>query len=1298
MFFEYKNQESLENIEKLVGSRPTQTIHEDDIYYVYDCHNYTLESNSGSDYCLCLYANKQDGFKITILVEGITIFIEIIKSEQNLSFVNKFSRFKIKHTIIPSRPFKGFQEDKSEFIRVFFRNLEERNTFTELVKENLKTTVYSCTSSLKYQNNVAARYNNIKLFGWIRIPSDKMKLIKDNNFVLPTYAVNVKNIEHASQKRRNIPLYTMSWDIETKTFEHDGSVPSPKSPYAEIKQLSMYFSWYGNPNQGKTISLSTFGTSGQPSSEFIQITCKSQYHLLIAFGTIIKSLCPDIILDFNGFKYDWVFVIEKSRKYFMPRTTDEFSSGTVLDYLKDCLTLYRGSSKISNINSPEDRPRAVKLSPDFTEKYHFMRHPGKIPLDMRVAAARASDSYLPYESQSLNYYLINNKLSPKLDMDFMYMDAIFTLHMTTRKYKLTKNHTSIMISPLSPEELHEVIDKEELDFSFLKGKELIHDLSSKSNDELHKMLDDSIKIIEYCNYDAKSCTLLCNKLKIIQSYESLSNLSRVPFENVAFNAGSGRVSNIIFAECGDEYLIDEDFKPANDGKKYDGAYFPRPKVGFNNEYPTGDLDVVSEYPNVAAAYNLSPEKCIFNPNIAEELKDKGHEILEINYKYGIPDTDRPSYTTWFIQFNKSKEHYGEGMGIFPRVLRRLFDTRKRMNRLIGLIKFDLIPKLTGTSVDEILKNNIQITITEELIKKFEDLLNTSDTYKPFINDFNDIDTNNLIEDLLWMIGDLDIKQLGRKIMMNTFYGTAGSKYNHLFLVQVSAAITAKARDTTKEIESVALSHGFEVVYGDTDSIYAIPPKERFDDSLEKYKSNLISKQEHWSNMIKITVNSLKELQKHVNQRLAEVSRTNFVEVTFERVLFPMLICGLKYYLGGLYDEKENKSLDLSLATTDEEFNKAGFIDKRLYRRGQLITKNTNNYTKDFVISFLRRIFHIDGSSDLLETLKNVISEMKFNYPINSEEDMQPFIKRAKYKENKSASHHIAQFIARMNELKTIIPSLTLPVIGEQFRYLMMKLPKDPLIPKSKDKRSHNYIMINNVYNKDLINYYGIDKFELDIKSYFETLIKMASKLVFTQSGFFNNEILDISFSDNRKKYSDVMKKNVQDTSTKLFELFKDYLPKGVPKTDIISLVKPKVLMLYQDEKINTLTFELLDIACSKSSIYMWRRFCKYVELFLINVSHNKSNLFIPSKLPPKNTFDNTIVKLKFAVRESINDLWKKLGLVRTNPKLDVVFDDFKSIIELFQKRVELMYRFCMFKHICCGLTNDSYKEILSMLK
>jgi DNA polymerase, archaea type len=64
-----------------------------------------------------------------------------------------------------------------------------------------------------------------------------------------------------------------------------------------------------------------------------------------------------------------------------------------------------------------------------------------------------------------------------------------------------------------------------------------------------------------------------------------------------------------------------------------------------------------------------------------------------------------------------------------------------------------------------------------------------------------------------------IKQLALKILINGGYGVIGNSYFKYYDLRVAELITAYGRYTLSKMQEIATHIGFEIVYGDTDSLF-----------------------------------------------------------------------------------------------------------------------------------------------------------------------------------------------------------------------------------------------------------------------------------------------------------------------------------------------------------------------------------------------------------------------------------------------------------------------------------------------
>ncbi len=82
-----------------------------------------------------------------------------------------------------------------------------------------------------------------------------------------------------------------------------------------------------------------------------------------------------------------------------------------------------------------------------------------------------------------------------------------------------------------------------------------------------------------------------------------------------------------------------------------------------------------------------------------------------------------------------------------------------------------------------------------------------------------------------LIDSLNMKQLALKVMANAFYGYFGYSRAKIHNIAIASAITSLGRYTIQEtVKTIEGEHGYEVVYGDTDSVMIKVPTESLDEA------------------------------------------------------------------------------------------------------------------------------------------------------------------------------------------------------------------------------------------------------------------------------------------------------------------------------------------------------------------------------------------------------------------------------------------------------------------------------------
>ncbi len=181
-----------------------------------------------------------------------------------------------------------------------------------------------------------------------------------------------------------------------------------------------------------------------------------------------------------------------------------------------------------------------------------------------------------------------------------------------------------------------------------------------------------------------------------------------------------------------------------------------------------------------------------------------------------------------------------------------------------------------------------------------------------------------------------------KILMNSFYGVMGSAGSRFYHADLPTAITGTGQWILRETIEYFQNDGYEVVYGDTDSVFVkLPSGERVFDKAEKLA-------------IRATEHLEKTLKKHFN---VESELEVEFEKYFRKIFFPILRTGeggaKKKYAGIL----TNKHGESQLHFSGMEF----------------VRSDWTKLSKKFQYSLYEKFF---DEVDLEESIRMVVAELK----------------------------------------------------------------------------------------------------------------------------------------------------------------------------------------------------------------------------------------------------------------------------------------------------------------------------------
>lgn len=1175
--FEHKNRQSIEKLYEIIPKRKdflTNNVMENH-FYVFDTQNYISEMG---EYVLVLYAVEASGKKVVVMIYDIPVYVDVRAPYEKILELLEGKKPK-SHCSLLKKRFKGYQEEPFEVERLYFDNLEQR----EYCISKLKGFEMSNNIGAKKYAQFVARKYPITLLGWNtvkKITVGYSKLFKCDK----VYKCGIEDIVMCKEQPIDVPLITMTLDIETFTNAIYAGAPKPDDDGSCTFLICCTFHRSSETEPFYKIALSSLDTDYEHT-----LRCKNERSILIALCVLIDNMDPDIITEFSGFAYDWPFILTKASQYFL-----SWKEGivTVRDFLRSAMSNDYDWQKHKG-SSPEPR---IYTNDHFTNKYSSLKvvagntyhalypsYPGKLCIDMRFIATRR-EMKESYQTQSLNYFLKKNGIPEKVDLHYQDLDKIYILH------RLPEEERS-------------------------RGKSgTYYNIHNMSQEELYKYYNLGGKAIEYCFYDALSTFLLLSKLDIIRDMHEEATLCKVSFRQCVYNAGGCKVLNNILCEPDSEkYMLDE--RPSKDviKLKYTGGALFLPKCELHRD-PVGDLDVNSEYPNVDIVYNMSPEMCITNEAEAMKMKAMGIELHEANFMAGLPGMPRDKVRCWFIQYNKKTE---EGMGIFPKALLRLRQTR--------------------------LELQAQMKKYEELVKI---LVSGQDVDSPLLNG-----AINKLAYAKFRMKCLDIAQNRRKILMNTFYGVTGSATSALFMLEIAGGITSTSVIITNLMAKTAVENGFSIVYGDTDSTYLKLDSSYYREIEEKYTDAKTC----YAEKIKLYISKIKSLAVIVNKVFEEFTGSKYLAVKYEKTLCPAIFSGLKSYMG----IKHENEPDLEICFGNGSFED---IIKRLHIKGSLTSPNMSKFSKRILEKVLSRAMNFNEKMDIVDiALDEIDIESKKERILKTQEDLLDFVRIGKNKPESSETHHIRKFIMNLQKMQEQFPELmmVIPNPGDRFRYLVADVPVDPY--GDNNGNSAYYVTVDNFFNERYLKYIRKDKLGINLPSYFKECIGGLAKLLYRHPRFKNDELFGDEVNRERELFKEACKKAIKNVKNAIILERKCLFPSiksKEAKTSRLNVLCDKLKDLRFTEISRDICKKALDKTQTSFKKYVEQRLRKHIKKYSLGrVWRIKCNLVYQFVNERYNDKLNQLMDVA-------EEIWRACSRVRLNRDPELPQDTINKLDEL----------------------------------
>ena len=496
----------------------------------------------------------------------------------------------------------------------------------------------------------------------------------------------------------------------------------------------------------------------------------------------------------------------------------------------------------------------------------------------------------------------------------------------------------------------------------------------------------------------------------------------------------------------------------------------------DTDRPCTGLDFSSLYPSEVMAWNLSPEMLIRDKAYAKALQAQGVRMIKVKVPYfrdGDPPESREIRVGWIIQHTPIEDEPGkpnrfEGMGLYPTLLKWLFDKRSSIKKLMGyweepkeffekVFESHPIAEIEKMSEDWQSHCNLVVDAAKKFVATQETALAEADTpikrkfYKWKVHSAQEVlkfletewvatgvlhgkTVKAAYDEISFQFNYYNLKQLALKRFMNTFYGETGNSLSPFFAVEIAGGITTNGQKSIRLVKKFVEERGYRVLYGDTDSLYIACPEAIFEDIDRQYVNGEISKLDYWKAMIELTMEDLDKFKDEVNDMLYEDNGTRFLKMAYEEVLWPYAMVGKKKYIGVQHMGIVN------LAICMPECTLADFMkSKSLFIRGLEIKKRGGSeFMKVNCYKVWKDAFCITETRTLREIVETNLQEI-----LSHKWEPHYFARTKRYKlpdPGMPGNVSVLRFIARMQHLEKTRPDLEIfcPEVGERFPIVVAK--------------------------------------------------------------------------------------------------------------------------------------------------------------------------------------------------------------------------------------------------------------------
>jgi DNA polymerase elongation subunit (family B) len=639
----------------------------------------------------------------------------------------------------------------------------------------------------------------------------------------------------------------------------------------KVTFIGSTFMKYGEPEPYMNHCIALNTCSDLPVENSILESYKTEKEVLLAWQELIQRENPDIIIGYNIFGFDYMFMFKRAEEnncieefLKLSRNTEEI-----------CATKDRDTGKFKleestiQIASGQHDLKFIKINGRLqVDLYNFFRREENLTsykLDY-VAGHFIGDfiktlDHLPSGETEIK----TSNMTGLLEGSFVHFEEIghsVDYYDNGAKFKVTYVNKSE--GKFKIESIVKPDTSKKVRWCLAKDDVTPKDIFRMTNGTA----DDRAVIAKYCIQDCNLVHYLFNKADILTGFIEMSKICSVPINFLVMRGQGIKLTSYIAKKCREKRTLMPVIEKGGLDDGYEGAIVLDPKCDLYLDNPVACVDYASLYPSCMMSENFSHDSKVWTKeydlagNLVEETgeKDENENFIYDNlpdYEYVDVEYDtyryirkHPAAAAEKVKSGTKKCRFAQfpdgKRAIMPSILEELLTARKTTRKLI--------PQQT----DEFMKNV------------------------------------------------LDKRQLGYKVTANSLYGQCGAKTSTFYEMDIAAATTATGRKLltyAKRIieecygDAICNTHHYgkvktkaEYVYGDTDSVF-------FTFNLQTPEGKPIRGKE----ALEITIELAQEAG-----HLASGFLKGPHDLEYEKTFMPFCLLSKKRYVGMLYETDPNK--------------------------------------------------------------------------------------------------------------------------------------------------------------------------------------------------------------------------------------------------------------------------------------------------------------------------------------------------------------------------------------------------------